>query len=224
MGAGFGFRVDRHDRAWRFLQSLSFDFALLQETVVPSWAGEIWNSDRIAYVPRRTGALWGTAVLSGGSSIQTFEPPADRYPWSNELQGASLITHTSDEKIWLVSLHSNAQPVPSELLLRHQHDHVRCRHDGVGRSNSLPVNYKKYWLKSPSLQVGISIRVSCLTRSTAAAGTIGKRSRTLLRRALLTLAYLQTSNKRSFDPGVAATNSTTCSLTAKRRRLCVLGV
>lgn len=132
MGAGFGFRVDRHDRAWRFLQSMSFDFALLQETVVPPWVAEAWSSDCIAYVPRRTGSLWGTAVLSGGPSIQTFEPSSGRHPWLTELQGASLIAHTSEEKIWLVSLHSNAQPVPSELLLRHQHDHVlRCRHDGV---------------------------------------------------------------------------------------------
>ena len=139
------------------------------------------------------------------------------------LQGASLITHV-DEEIWLVSL--TQRPTGAiELLLRHQHDHVlRCQHDGVWEIELIAGELQEILAKSPSLQVGISIRVSCLTRSTAAAGTIGKRSRTLPRRALLILAYLQTSNKRSFDPGVAATNSTTCSLTAKRRRLCVLGV
>lgn len=52
MAAGFGHAFHRHERAWRFVQAVDPDFALLQEAVVPTWAREHWGEDRLVFAPQ----------------------------------------------------------------------------------------------------------------------------------------------------------------------------
>lgn len=44
MAAGWGYSLERHKRAWRWLEAQDPDVALLQEVIPPSWAQDHWPS------------------------------------------------------------------------------------------------------------------------------------------------------------------------------------
>lgn len=132
MGAGFAYRATVHDRAWHFLRSIDADFALLQEVIVPEWAFELWGRDRIAYLPRRPGDDWGTAVVSNDRPIELHKIDAAATPWLHELRGAATITRTLDGGLRLISIHSHASPVPEKRFAKGlSRPTRRCRDDAV---------------------------------------------------------------------------------------------
>jgi exonuclease III len=115
MAAGFGHDAARHERAWRFVESLDPDFALLQESVVPAWAAERWpfvlGSRRYPANPSRQDVAWGAAILARDPATTAFAP-GDETPLIRHLWGAVVVARTGGASpMWLASIHSNAYSV-----------------------------------------------------------------------------------------------------------------
>ena len=132
MAAGFGRNELRHERAWRFLQSVDPDFALLQEVDPPEWAIGHWD-ERFVFAERRSTNKWGTAILSRDMKLTRYEPDATTAPRLTALYGSAVVAIAKmPEPLWLASMHSDAYPVSAERLAALAHDDVvRCREDAI---------------------------------------------------------------------------------------------
>jgi len=100
MNSAFGDQ-QRHDGAWRhLLERDDFDVALLQETQEPpDWARKappysVW---RPKYAGRRSGRLWGCAVVSRQLELEPYEPD-DAFPWLRARGGATAIARAFHAK------------------------------------------------------------------------------------------------------------------------------
>jgi exonuclease III len=116
MAAGFGFDAGRHARAWDWLIGQEPDAALLQEVVVPDELAPAW--DLVAHTRKysRSDVAWGSAVLVRNKG-QYRPHPLAKGSWLAGLAGAVCVAEPLEpERPWLVSLHSNAYPIPAETL------------------------------------------------------------------------------------------------------------
>lgn len=126
MAAGFGYNPSKHERAWRWLQDLGADVALLQEAVVPEWAAETWQS--VIHAPRyNKRTSWGCAILSLTDDLTEYRP-ADDEPWLQHLRGAVIAAQpTNPAGLWFSSIHSSASPITAENLAKGDHSAIhRC--------------------------------------------------------------------------------------------------
>lgn len=94
-----------HTNAWRWLNDLDVDIALVQEAVrtdqaVAHWDSVIWSS--------KYGRNWGSAVLTRGMSYRAWEVPTT-CPWLRAVGGAACVAEPEEPGgLWLASIHSSA--------------------------------------------------------------------------------------------------------------------
>jgi endonuclease/exonuclease/phosphatase family metal-dependent hydrolase len=133
MAAGFGFNQKRHELAWRYLQTLDPDIALLQEAVPPNWARSQWSIvARRSYPPvdGRADVPWGSAVVAREQALSEHIPDSGTTPWLHQLRGSAVIARIiSETPLWIASIHSNAYPIPADCLDRLPTDGLRRCHE-----------------------------------------------------------------------------------------------
>lgn len=130
MGGGYGYRHDRHDAAWRYLELQDPDVALLQEAVPPSWAYRCWAG--VVAAPKYPGGRipWGSVVVTKTGPLDAVLPTARTY-WLNELWGGTVTACARGlGGILLTSIHSKAESRrPSEFAAKRMATVARC-HSG----------------------------------------------------------------------------------------------
>ena len=112
MGAAFGPYVERHDEAWRHLESLAPDIALLQECVPAAWALRRWT------VVKPRFSFWTTAVAVPAWKATEVEVPKEnllaRFPG---YVAAAEVEVPGSGSVLVVSVHAAAHRA-SERTLR----------------------------------------------------------------------------------------------------------
>jgi len=110
--AGAGFHKARtHGQAWDWLlQRADFDVAMLQEAIPPPGIEDVFKSAIFqARYPDRSLA-WGNCILSRSQSFEHFVPSIEA-PWASSVTGPALVAKPVDSDLWLVNIHSNANPI-----------------------------------------------------------------------------------------------------------------
>lgn len=133
----------KHERAWQFLEELSWDVALLQETRrPPSWAEALYES--LVWAPKYargpTGRiLWGCAVVGRSTGLATHQP-SEAFPWLRQLEGSTAIARSVTDPRWLVSVHLRAARIPDDVLAAQSIEGVELttRDRSVWETNVIP--------------------------------------------------------------------------------------
>ena len=126
MAAGYGYGAAEHETAWRYLEELDPDIALLQEAVPPAWAFERWAG--LVAAPKYRGTVpWGSAILCRDCTLEPLAT-SDRTYWLRELWGGTVVARAPGlGGLWLVSIHSKAESrCPSEFPVARMRDVVMC--------------------------------------------------------------------------------------------------
>lgn len=122
MAAAFGSTATKHDEAWRHLEELDPDFALLQEATPPDWASTVWDVHATIRHAR-----WGCAVVGRRGSLGLA---ADVDFATSAVQPGVIATARSvgDESLLFVSIHSSASPLKEAIHAGAQLDDIRRCH------------------------------------------------------------------------------------------------
>jgi endonuclease/exonuclease/phosphatase family metal-dependent hydrolase len=112
MGAAFGPYVERHDEAWRHLESLEPDLALLQECVPAAWALRRWTVVKAPF------SFWTTGVAVPAWKVTEVAIPKEnllvRFPG---YVAAAEVEAPGVGPVLVLSVHAAAHPA-SERTLR----------------------------------------------------------------------------------------------------------
>jgi len=130
LGAAFGPYVERHDEAWRYLESLEPDIALLQECLPAAWALRRWT------VVKPSFSFWTTAVAVPGWKTTELEIPKENllarfrgFVEAAEVEmPAEARTDGADEApipLVVISVHASAHPANERTLRGLDRDALR---------------------------------------------------------------------------------------------------
>jgi len=104
MAGAYGYKRDRHARAWQWLNEQDADVALLQEVVPHPEEMGAWGS----LIFRGKYQQHGCAVLVKAGGYRAWEP-TDQEPWLKRVGGAAVIARPEQESgLWFISVHSDA--------------------------------------------------------------------------------------------------------------------
>ena len=110
------FASGKHERAWRFLQALDPDVALLQEGFPPDWAREHWQIVSARKYPK-SHKYFGSAIVTRQWGRLEELKPEDRPPGLGALWGAAVVAElVGDDRLWLMSVHSSEKPLTPDRL------------------------------------------------------------------------------------------------------------
>ncbi|MEI8334821.1 MAG: endonuclease/exonuclease/phosphatase family protein [Chloroflexota bacterium] len=110
-GAAYGPYVGRHDEAWRYLESLEPDIALLQECVPAAWALRRWTVVKPAF------SFWTTAVaVPARPTTEVAIPKGNLLARFRGFAAAAEVTVPGIGPVVAVSVHASAHPANARTL------------------------------------------------------------------------------------------------------------
>ena len=110
-GAAYGPYVGRHDEAWRYLESLEPDIALLQECVPAAWALRRWTVVKPAF------SFWTTAVaVPARPTTEVAIPKGNLLARFRGFAAAAEVTVPGIGPVVVVSVHASAHPANARTL------------------------------------------------------------------------------------------------------------
>ena len=138
MGAAYGPYVQRHDCAWHWLAALDPDLMLLQETVPPAWARELWNVHTLPYTH------WASAIaVRPGIPFAPIEPAPESLLGRFESYLATGDLTLGDGSTMLIgSVHARAAEAPAWVT--EGHDTATMARPSVGVPWSNDVAFAAY--------------------------------------------------------------------------------
>ena len=111
LGAAFGPYVERHDDAWRHLESLAPDIALLQECVPAAWALRRWTVVKAPFT------FWTTGIAVPAWKATEVAIPADNIlARFAGFVAAAEVEVPEIGPVLVVSVHSSAHPASARTL------------------------------------------------------------------------------------------------------------
>ena len=121
--------MNKRRSAWDYVRrnAENFDVALLQETHDPfstledQWRSVIWRP--YSREPGSLLARWGSAVIAPRFELASYDP-GEGFPWLRELDGCVAVARWTKDPTWFASVHTQASPVPREVLALHPWDEI----------------------------------------------------------------------------------------------------